>query len=178
MKLFQIAAAAALTFAFSEVHAAPIDIVEGTDWSNIPNLPTPLTGRLDGDGENTISGSINFADDPIDAMTVPLLAGNTINEIRIDITNFAGIGVAFAAYDDALTQSSPAINGNSLYTLVDVGPGPFDGFFVAINSGAIAFDYEFQIDVMGDGGPGVPAPTSVALLGLGLLALARTRQRA
>lgn len=179
MKYLKTAAAAALTLAFSVAQAAPIDIVEGADWESVnPFAPTIHGDVLDGDGQNTISGSV-ASDDPLDAVFVGINAGNIVQEIRISITNFTGVGEGNAFYDSSLSSHifplGEVIDGDEVITLDPFAAGAFDAFIVSV-SGTASFDYEWQIDVIGDSS-GIPAPSGVALLGLGLLALARSRRR-
>jgi len=179
--------------------AAPIAIIETTDFSN--TAPGATVGTLDV-GTNTVSGGVAFlTGDLADYFQLDLPAGDILTGWTLTtagspgsvsytpggtLTSFTGStyssSLLFSPHE-FLSPFSLTITGTNLAS----GPQTLTFGFVAptatieggtLNSG-LNFTYNLSFTVAAGASPTpVPEPASFCLLGTGVLALARRRKRA
>jgi hypothetical protein len=174
--------------------AAPLTVIESTDFSDLSGSPTTV-GVLDV-GVNSISGSVSGQSaflclgDCRDYFAVQLPSGLAIVGWELDITDFSyggGTTTVDGAYDGfGGPGGSFAINGNTVvlssaifsipgqYEAGLVSPwsnNPCTGFCPPPPSGSFSYTVKYTVAA-------VPEPASVVLFGSGLAALCFRRRRA
>lgn len=173
---------------FSEVRAAVISYVEGTDLGS-PGAETNL-GAF-GVGINTVQGNINSSrtvGDNADIFFAQLPIGMKIDSVAFQISAYQNVGTGMIFQSQALAFDWPTTALLAFADFFSSGPGglaPLSGGalpgysfgMVAPNDTGIiqgaSYNYLWTITVS----QAIPEPTTLALLSAGLFGLGLTRRR-